>query len=215
MGKIPTKFVAQIKRYCTLGYGDTELGRAFGVDRKSIASIRSGKHHARVIEARSVPDLDKAAAAIRAMAAPPVEADALRQAPLRSPMASPSTPRSAKSGLTPLRDVPSQGIVAEVLPTPQPARPVPERHGAPPEPSRPPVTALDAPTAASVVAEAAPQDPDYLIAARGRHAKALEEYAEMRRRPFLGPGELDKTEREAKEAAESLQSAYARRNASA
>ena len=43
-GEIPTKFVAQIKCYIRNGYRDTELGRAFGVNRKSIAAIRAEEH---------------------------------------------------------------------------------------------------------------------------------------------------------------------------
>ena len=65
-GKMPTKFVAQIKCYIRDGYRDTELGRAFGVHRHSVAAIRSGKHRAGVVATRSVPSLDKVAAAIRA-----------------------------------------------------------------------------------------------------------------------------------------------------
>ena len=66
MAPTPTKYVAQIKKYLSDGYRIGELSDAFGVSRKTIASIKAERTHARVRPSRSVPDLDKASAKVLA-----------------------------------------------------------------------------------------------------------------------------------------------------
>ena len=206
---LATEDVKAIKTFIREGYRDSEIARQFKVSRLTVRRLRLGQTHKDVTPARSVGLLHKHTPA----PAPRKPRRAFTQAEwdkVREAMG--GTPTAPKRVMG--RGAQKSAVDRGEVPTPGPARPVPERHAAPPEPASPPATsALDVPATASVGAEASPLEPEYLKAARLRHSEAVEAHAANKKRPFLLAGELEETEREVTAAAVALKNALDLRNA--
>ena len=138
---LPTEDVRAIKRYILERYRDTEIAAQFKCSRLTVRRIRLGQTHADTPPARSVGVLHKHVPAPRPR--PRTKRTEAEWARIQEGL------KGAFGVKPPRRDGAGRGAQAG----PRAARPGPERPNGPTAPTSTPVTALDAPTAASVAAE--------------------------------------------------------------